>query len=192
MPDPYTPVLLVRLRAIHEALDGAGFDHAVGGAIALAVHVKEPRFTSDIDLNVMADPDHPEALLSCLPNGVVVHPGAASEIKIDGQTRLSWPEPNTPVDLFLPQHPTYHRLVIDRAVEVDFLGDGIKVLSATDLMVFKAMFDRSKDWVDIETLLDNQAGNPDEAAAFLREFLGGDDPRAARLLKLRDTIQRSL
>ena len=185
------PVLLVRLRAIHEALDGSGFDHAVGGAIALAVHVKEPRFTSDIDLNVMADPDHPEALLGCLPNGIVVHPGAAGEIRRDGQTRLLWPEPNTPVDLFLPQHPTYHRLVNDRAVPVDFLGHGIKVLSATDLMVFKAMFDRSKDWVDIETLLDNQAGNPDEAAAFLGEFLGEDNPRIARLLKLRDTIQRS-
>ena len=54
-----TPLLLQRLSSVHQHLSQAAIDHAVGGAIALAVHVREPRFTADIDLNVLADADHP-------------------------------------------------------------------------------------------------------------------------------------
>lgn len=184
MPERGTPLLLGRLQAVHRALDAAGFAHAVGGAIALAVHVREPRFTADIDLNVIADPDHPEPLLRCLPPEVIVPARAAEEIRRDGQTRVIWPDPDTPVDLFLPQHPTYHRLVTDRARAVDFLGEDIPVMDATDLMVFKVLFDRSKDWVDIESLLENRAGDVDEAVRWLTEFLGEDDSRLSRLRSL--------
>lgn len=184
MAEPYAPVLLVRLQAIHVALEGAGFDHAVGGAIALAVHVEEPRFTADIDLNVIADPLHPEAMLDCLPEGITRHAAAVDQIRKDGQTRLIWPDPNTPVDLFLPQHLIYHRLVTDRAVPAAFLGEGIKVVSATDLMVFKMLFNRSKDWVDIESLLDAGAGDPVEAGRWISEFLGERDSRIDRLAAL--------
>lgn len=184
MAEPYHPTLLVRLRAVNAALTAAGYEHAVGGAIALAVHVRDPRFTSDIDLNVIADALHPEPLLACMPDGVVVHDSAAEEIRSSGQTRLIWPDPMTPVDLFLPQHPIYHRLVTDRAESADFLGAGIKVISATDLMVFKMMFNRSKDWVDIETLLEAGAGDPTEAARWIADFLGEDDVRLSRLREL--------
>lgn len=180
-----TPLLLQRLRSVHEALDLGGFDHAVGGAIALAVHVQEPRFTADIDLNVMADADHPEAMLAALPAEVEVTAQAADRIRSDGQVRLFWRNPDTPLDLFLPQHPTYHALVTARAEPVHFLGDDIKVMSATDLMVFKALFDRSKDWVDIESLVESRAGDLEEAARWMSEFVGDDDPRVARLLSMR-------
>ncbi|WP_244930646.1 hypothetical protein [Nocardioides sp. W7] len=180
-----TPLLLQRLRSVHEALDRGGFDHAVGGAIALAVHVREPRFTADIDLNVMADADHPEAMLAALPPEVEVTEHAADQIRRDGQIRLFWHDPDTPLDLFLPQHPTYHALVTSRAQPVDFLGDDIKVMSATDLMVFKTLCDQSLDWVDIESLVENEAGDLEEAARWVAEFVGGDDLRVDRLLSMR-------
>lgn len=182
--EPHTPVLLRRLVAIHEALAGAGFDHAVGGAIALAVHVREPRFTADIDLNVIADPARPDELLSVLPPDVEIHATAADEIRRDGQTRLLWRDPTTPLDLFFPQHPTYHRLVADRAELWEFPGASIKVMTATDLMVFKSLFDRSKDWVDIESLVECEAGDAAEAAEWIAEFVGTDDPRFQRLRRI--------
>lgn len=180
-----TPLLLRRLRSVHEALDREGFDHAVGGAIALAVHVQEPRFTADIDLNVMADAEHPEAMLSALPPEVEVPDHAADRIRRDGQIRLFWRDPDTPLDLFLPQHPAYHALVTSRAAPVDFLGADIKVMSATDLIVFKTLFDRSKDWVDIESLVESDAGDLEEAARWVSGFVGDDDPRVARLRSMR-------
>lgn len=182
-----TPLLLQRLQALHEGLADAGIDHAVGGAIALAVHVLEPRFTSDIDLNVTVDAQRPQALLAAMPAGVVIGEDAPSVLAREGQIRLGWPSPDTPVDLFLPQHPVYHHLVVDRAQEVDFLGAGIKVLTATDLMVFKALFNRSKDWVDIESLLEAGAGDVPEALGWLDEFLGAGEPRTMRLRTLAAT-----
>lgn len=182
------PLLLTRLQAIHDALDAAGFDHAVGGGIALAHHVEQPRFTADIDLNILADPDHPEHVLAAMPAAILVQEGAADELRSRGQVRLFWPEPTTPVDIFLPQHHAYHQLVTDRAMLSPYLGEGIKVLSATDLIVFKTLFDRSKDWVDIESMLENGAGDIDEVRIWLTEFLGPDDTRIARLDRLQTRV----
>lgn len=179
-----TPLLLERLRSVHAALDAAGFDHAVGGAIALAVHTQDPRFTADIDLNVMADSTRPTRVLDALPAEIVRHRTAASEIRKDGQTRLHFPAPDTPLDLFLPQHETYHRLVQSRAVETNFLGAGIKVITATDLIVFKTMFSRSKDWVDIETLIAEGQGDLAESKRWLAEILGTDSAGVRRLSEL--------
>src|SRR6478735_6790712 len=180
------PLLLQRLIDVHRALDRAGFDHAVGGALALAVHVPSPRFTDDIDLNVIADAAHPDRLLASFPVGVEIHVGAAGDLRRDGQTRLFWrAEPRTPVDVFLPQDPEYHRLVNDRASLADFDGVPIKVLTATDLMVFKMMFDRPKDWVDIQSLIEAGAGEVDEAGSWIETFLGPDDLRLSRLRDVR-------
>lgn len=175
------PLLLDRLVAIHLGLAAAGFPHAVGGAIALAVHVREPRFTADIDLNVIADPAHPEPLFAALPSAITVADSSARLVRATGQVRLWWPDPATPVDLFLPQHPTFHHQVQARSQPYDFLGHEIPVISATDLMVFKMLFDRTKDWPDIESMLAAGSGDPDEAARWVAQLLGANAPQLQRL-----------
>jgi hypothetical protein len=181
MTTPATPVLLQRLTDVHEHLSAAGIDHAVGGAIALAVHVREPRFTADIDLNVLADADHPQHLLDHLPPEVHVPPDTAATIRRDGQVRLFWPDPRTPLDLFFPQHPRFHAQAVARAEPWDFLGPTIKVLQATDLIVFKALFARPKDWVDISAMAEAGAGDLDEATQWIDEILGSGSPNAVSL-----------
>src|SRR5262245_9185622 len=106
--------VLARLVAVHRSLDKAGLDHAVGGALALATYVYPPRGTVDIDLNLTADPTEPERVLSALPRQVQVHAGAAEQLRADSQVRLWWRSAtlDTPIDLFLPASPTYHRLVV--------------------------------------------------------------------------------
>lgn len=173
-------ILLARLRSVHEHLQRAGFDHALGGALALAMHA-EPRFTSDIDLNVIADPGQPQALLDALPPELLPMPEAADLLRRDGQVRLLWSDPATPLDLFLPQHPTYHALVAARAELYAFPGFEIKVITATDLLVFKTLFGRSKDFVDIESLGEFGAGDVDEAAAWIAELIGADSTQERRL-----------
>ena len=184
----YEPILMQRLVAVHEALADAGFAHALGGALALAVHVKEPRFTKDLDLNILADPNHPEPVLACLPHQIEVPASAAAAIRRDQQVRLIWPEPETPVDLFFPASPDFHRMVTDRAVPFRFGSADIPVMTATDLMVFKMLFNRTKDWADIESLLESNAGDPDEAAAWIDRFLGPDAAQLERLRRTRDEL----
>jgi hypothetical protein len=80
----------------------------------------------------------------------------------------------------------YHRLVVERARPAVFLGAEIKVLTATDLMVFKMLFDRRKDWADIESLIRAGAGDPAEAADWVAQVVGPTDPRLAKLHEIRD------
>lgn len=178
--------LLHRLIAVHQHLVAAGFDHAIGGALALSQHVSPPRGTADIDLNVTADPAHPERLLAALPREVEVHAGAAEQLPSSGQVRLWWKSPTlaTPVDLFLPQHPTFHHLVVERAEPTVLLGTEIKTLTVTDLMVFKMLCNRRKDWADIESLLRCGAGDTAEAAEWVASIIGPDDPRLAQLQEI--------
>lgn len=184
------PLILRRLVMLHESLEDAGLDHAVGGALALAFHVRDPRGTSDIDINVIADPNDPDTVLAALPPEITIHPGARDELKTTGQTRLIWPDPNTPVDVFLPQHPVFHRVAVERGVPIDMAGTELKVLTATDLMVFKMYYNRTKDWADIESLLEAGAGDPVEAGQWIEEFLGPHDPRLERLRQTLATVHR--
>ncbi|MGQ0465927.1 MAG: hypothetical protein ACT4QG_11465 [Sporichthyaceae bacterium] len=92
--------------------------------------------------------------------------------------RLWWGR--TPVDLFFPQH-LLHQVVAGRVVAMELGDSTIPILSATDLTIFKALFNRGKDWVDIASML--AFGNPDlgEAIAWVTEIVGADDERVTRL-----------
>ena len=74
-----------------------------------------------------------------------------------------------------------HAEVARRCRAVPFAGRTIRVLSAEDLAVFKAMFDRPKDWVDIASMHESNAIDLGLAADRLADLLGHDDPRIPRL-----------
>src|SRR5438067_1265028 len=104
----------------------------------------------------------------------------------EGQVRLRWGI--TPVDLFLSVLP-FHDHVQQHARLVPFEGRTIPVLSCTALAVFKALFDRPRDWVDIEAMVEARSLDVDEAMRWVREMVG-DDPRVERLAELR-ALRRS-
>ena len=60
----------------------------------------------------------------------------------------------------------------------------IPFLSCGDLAVFKAFFNRTKDWADLEEM--HTAGTLDLAfvTGVLAEYLGADDERVVSLTKL--------
>jgi hypothetical protein len=57
------------------------------------------------------------------------------------------------------------------------------VLSAEDIVIFKAMFNRPKDWLDIEQVILTQAAGFDAAYAlgWLDRMVGPDDSSRRRL-----------
>jgi hypothetical protein len=173
---------------VHEALSGVGIASAVGGALALAYHIAEPRATQDVDLNVSLDKADAERVLRALPDDVEWGPADLAAIQRDGQVRLWWPVPDDvpmPLDLFFAEHE-FHRVLARRVLTVPMLDDEVKILSATDLVVFKALFDRGKDWVDIEEIVrfNPPSWNEDEAVRWIAEIVGPDDSRIARLRAL--------
>ncbi|GAC1610546.1 MAG: hypothetical protein NVS3B26_17870 [Mycobacteriales bacterium] len=180
-------IVLERTLQVHAALERAGIQHAVGGALALAYHVAEARATRDIDLNVAADPDDPRALFEVLPAGVPWHERDVHTVRDTGQVRLLWPHPDgqppIPLDLFFPQSE-FHRQLNQRAVVVAMLDQTIPIVSATDLMVLKMLFDRRKDWADIEELIRHGTPNVEHARDWLIRIVGPHDVRESRLDEL--------
>lgn len=115
--------------------------------------------------------------LAGLPSQVAWGAADLTAVQRDGQVRLFWDR--TPVDLFFPQH-VLHDVVTTRVLTVPFGGTSIPVISATDLTVFKALFARPRDWVDIEAMLEYGEVDRREVQRWLFRLLGEGDARVAR------------
>lgn len=171
-------VLADRLLAVHEALDTAGLPHAFGGAIALAFCTYEPRGTQDLDINVFVPRTDADQALAVLPAGVTVTRANRRQLAKDAQARVWWD--TTPLDLFFNNHP-FHEFAAERVRIVEFAGTTIPVLDCTSLAVFKALFNRTKDWADLEEMF--AAGQLDVVVvrALLVDLIDEPDPRIVRL-----------
>jgi hypothetical protein len=119
-----------------------------------------------------------ERALRALPDGVALPPGNAETIARDGQIRLWWDE--TPVDLFFDYVPVHADAARHRRT-VPFAGTRIPVLGPIELAVFKVMFDRTRDWADIEAMIAAETLDLDALREALHTLLTDDDPRFERL-----------
>jgi hypothetical protein len=167
-----------RVVELHRGLDHDGIPHAFGGALALAYWTLDPRGTSDIDVNVFVPVAECDRALAALPDGVEQPAGTEEQTRRDGQIRLWWE--GTPVDLFFDYAPVHEDAARDRVL-VPFLDAQIPILGPVELAVFKAMFDRTKDWADIETMIVARRLDTDAVRTSLHDMLGADDHRFARL-----------
>ena len=167
-----------RIRTLHAAFKAHDFPHAFGGAVALAYATEEPRGTRDIDVNVFVAAERAADVLSLLPPGIDRPAGTAETLAHDGQIRLFWD--NTPVDLFLNYAPIHEEAARHRR-NVPFEGQMIPVLGPIELAVFKAMFDRLRDWGDLEEMAKAGTLDFDAVRDALTEMVGPDDERLTRL-----------
>lgn len=167
-----------KVLAIHGAFQTASIDHAFGGALALAYYAV-PRVTVDIDVNVFVDVDGAGSVARALaPLGIDDGWLRVAGLSDAGQVRAAWGD--TPIDLFF-SYDAIHDDMAARARTVPF-GDGtIPILAPEHLLACKAIFDRRKDWLDIEQMLlatdDLDAG---AARRWIERIVGSDDQRLAR------------
>lgn len=179
------PSLPEKVIAIHAALDAAKVPHAIGGALALAYYA-EPRATVDVDLNVFVSTERwPDIRGALEPLGIDVEVDAKA-LERDGQARLWWDR--NPVDLFFSYHE-FHDEMQRGARRVPFGETTLPILSPEHLTVCKAMFDRVKDWLDIEQIL--VATDPldlTEIETWLEQMVGDADPRVAKLEEIKSRL----
>jgi hypothetical protein len=170
-----------KMHAIHRALDDAGLPHAFGGALALAWCTERARGTIDIDLNVFVRTEQAAGVLDALPGDIAWSDADLALVARDGQQRLWWDR--TPVDLFL-NTTDFHERAAARARWEEFDGEALPFLACSDLAVFKAFFNRTKDWADLEAMHDAGTLDLDLVTGVLVRHLGADDERIARLRTL--------
>lgn len=181
--------LATKIVRLHRTLAAAGLPHAFGGALALAFCTAEPRTTKDIDVNVFTGADRIDELTSALPRGVLVTDRDRILLERDGQTRLWWGD--TPVDVFLSNHPFHDRAEANVRV-VPFAGvDDLPVLACSDLAVFKAFFARPKDAIDVATMVSAGTIDIERLQRTVMRLLGSADERAAFFELVRDAVEHA-
>ena len=170
---------------LHDGLNAAGIHHAFGGAFALLWCTGEPRTTIDIDLNIFVPPSDTHQMLDALPEEIVATDEEVSKLMTVGQCRLMFD--GISVDIFLNTTPFHDDLRLH--IKEHVLADRkLPFLGCNDLAVFKAFFNRRKDWADIEEMLRAERLDVSYVTGVLSEYLGPDDDRIRELLAIRDEV----
>ena len=166
-----------KIVAIAAALEAASISHAFGGAIALAYY-GTPRGTTDIDLNVFLDTDEAYALIKVFKTLGIKKPDQQALDTLAEKGRLSVHWDHTPIDLFFA-YDDFHFSCQKRIRRVPFSGTDIPILSPEDLIVFKVIYGRPKDFRDIREILlcMGQDLNPAYISSWLDRFIEGADRR---------------
>jgi len=165
---------------IADVLETAGIPYAIGGALALAV-AGVPRGTADVDVNVFIADDRIDALINVLCQlGIEIDKAAAVErARRDGMFVGRWD--GMRIDVFLPSIPFSQEAGQTRKRLTD--GDGWSgwFLSAEAISVFKLLFFRGKDLIDLERLV---AVRDELDHAYVRrwivDMMGEEDDRVRR------------
>lgn len=173
-----TDSLEVALR-IARALERASVPYALGGALAYGLY-GVPRATVDVDVNTFLEPRDLGPVFDVLETlGVSLDRGDAIE-RAEREGMFSVQLEGCRVDLFTPSIDfswEADRSRVRHAIE----GEEIWFLSAEALCVFKLLFFRGKDVVDLERLIAVQSQGGSLDSSYVRdriaEIMGEDDER---------------
>jgi hypothetical protein len=170
-----------KILALHAALDAARLSHAFGGALALAWCTERARGTIDIDVNVFVEQTLAGEVFDALPVDVTRSATDLATCLRDGQVRLWWA--STPIDVFT-NTTEFHAAAADRVVVHEFASHNVPFLACSDVAVFKAFFNRTRDWGDLEDMVATGTLDGDLVLGALVRYLGPDDDRVERLTAL--------
>lgn len=159
------------------ALDAAKVPYAIGGAIALGVW-SDPRSTYDVDINLFVAPDALDAALDVLERaGLTIDRAAAKRADREGDVLVGHCG-GLRVDLFTPSIPFAWEAMKTRRRMRGPSGEA-DYLSAEATALFKLLFFRPKDLLDVEKLVAVQGTDIDVAYVrrWLVDMMGDDDVR---------------
>jgi len=169
--------------ALHQFLASRGIPYAIIGGIAVQ-RWGRPRFTQDVDITILLPPGEEGPILEeLLATFEGRRPDALAFARQHRVLLLRVPGASD-VDLSLGL-PGYEDEVMARAVDYD-LGDGrvVRLCSAEDLIIHKAIAGRPQDALDIEGVILRQGHRLD--VAYIRHWLG----IFADLLETDEVVQR--
>ncbi len=177
-----------KIVAVHKCFKRVNVAHAFGGGLARASYA-EPRAMIDINVNIFLDPARHERALTALRALGVESDVPTEQVVHDGQCRVAWG--STPIDLFYAYHEL-HAAMQQAARRAELGGSSIPVLAPEHLITCKVIFNRRKDWLDIEQILVGALDTDhNEVADWLDRIVGADDPRALRFAELSRAFERT-
>jgi len=160
-------------------LSSAALPHAFGGALALAFYTGEPRGTRDIDVNIFLPVSKIDVVRSAFAKRIELTDTQVADALANDQVRVFWED--TPIDIFF-NVAEFHDDVMLGVEHHKFAKIIIPVLGSDALTVFKAMYNRTKDWADIEAMLEVNSIDKSRVIGWLVRLLGVDDPRTRKFI----------
>jgi hypothetical protein len=162
-----------------EVLEPSGESYAFGGAVALAAW-SEPRATADVDVVLWIELSRLDRAIQLIESaGVALDWDAARAEAEERGMFVGWAGA-VRVDVFVPSISFYEEAEHHR-VRTRIAGHDTWVHSAEVLTVFKMLFFRPKDLLDVERILQIRGSGLDRD--FVRRALVdmlGEDPRVAQ------------
>lgn len=143
---------------LHQFLSSKGIPYAVIGGIAVQ-RWGRPRFTEDVDITVWIEIGEEEKIATALLKSFESRIPEALEFSLKHRVLLLHITQGSNVDISFAL-PGFESEVISRAVDFD-LGDGrkIKLCTAEDLIIYKAVAGRPQDIIDIDSIIKRQGYN---------------------------------
>ena len=182
---PAAPELARRLA---DVLGSAGVPYAVGGALALGVW-GFPRATNDVDLDIFVTAQALGPVLDILERAGFAVDVTAAESSARERGDFKIIAEGMRVDVFVSSIPLYDD-VRRRIREAPLEGRPAWFLAPEDLAIFKLLFFRAKDLLDVERLVGFLGQDFDRTYVrrWLVQLVGADDERVGRWDQLISTI----
>lgn len=157
--------------ALQERLEQAGIPSVVVGALAVGVW-GEPRLTRDADMKVLLEREEAQRLLDVLsPDYTSLHRDPIQTLKRNGFLFVQ-DAAGTRLDLMLAD-TSFDVAVIRRAQAIELQpGVTVRVCTAEDLVIYKLISTRPRDYADAESVVKRQGDKLDDAYVldWLRQF----------------------
>lgn len=165
-------------------LEAADCEYALGGAIALGFWA-EPRGTLDVDVTIYLPLDDAAGCIELLEKIGCQFDQRRTEDMLNQHGFCQVQLLGLRLDVFLPMSPFYEAAKARRR-EVPMGSRTAYIWDAETLCVFKMMFFRQKDLVDIQSILRSQGASMDREwiEKSLLELYGQRDPRISRWREL--------
>jgi hypothetical protein len=155
---------------VHRFLTDLGIPYVIIGGMAVQ-YWGEPRFTQDIDLTISAPVDDPTPLIQMIVDRFEPRLEDAVDFARRNRVVLVRASNAYPVDIALGL-PGYEDEIMARAVLYELEpGKAVRLCSAEDLIIHKAVAGRAQDVRDIEGVVYRQRATLD--AAYIRLWLRG-------------------
>jgi len=155
VPDP-EGTLLDALMTVHGVLEDAGVDHALCGGLAANLYRDEVRATNDVDLYLVVGAARLVELARTFESqGWRAHP-AWRKAELLRLERARFPK----VDCLIAA-TEYERGAVAGAVPANIAGRTVKVLTAEDLIVFKLVAGRARDYEAVAAIINSRGGTLD-------------------------------